>query len=54
MKKHPNSPHLSIIRLQALAKKWRVHADAGVASMFAVEDFIEYVRASRPSLKKPK
>lgn len=53
MKKHPNSPHLSIKRLRELASKFKkskyvsVHYD-----MTEVYDFISFIELSRPSLNK--
>ena len=52
MKKHPNSPHLSIKRLQALAEKWAKDKKQPAQFYMVAVDFINYVSASRPSLKK--
>jgi len=48
------SSHLSIVRLQALAEKWKPSTLEASTNVFSgVRDFIRYVQSHRATLKKP-
>ena len=51
MKKHPNSPHLSIKRLRELARKWSNQPKIkGTFGFHIVDSYIEFVESQRSSL----